>query len=228
MKEDLLVALAETREREADLEALCTEEPPDPSGRWRPLDHLAHIVWLRERDAKLIDAMRTGGDVPPHFEGDLSTAIYEATHELPAATVISRAHGSWDELLAAVEASSEEDLERPHPHRPERKLIDGSPGDHLGAHLMWVYLEAGDEKNAEAVQLWARDLSARLFDDPRSRGVASYNLGCFYARVRRPAEAAPLLREGFELSPDLKEWAQKDPDLDPIRDSRELTELLPT
>lgn len=228
MKEELLQALAETRNREGDLEALCTDEPPDPSGRWRPQDHLAHIAWLREREARVINAVRTGGDIPPDIEGDLSALIYEDTHRQTSSTVISNAQRSWDQLLAAIEAASEEDLAGPHPYRQHRKLIDGSPGDHLGAHLMWCYLEAGDEDAAESVQLWARDLSTRLFDDPRSRGVASYNLGCFYARVGRPAEAVPLLSEGFEHSPDLKEWAQKDPDLDPIRDSPEFKELLAT
>lgn len=228
MKQKLLEALAETRQREAELEALCTEEPPDPSGRWRPQDHLAHIAWLREREARVIDAIRTGGHIPPDVEGDLSALIYEDTHRQTASTVVSNTQRSWDLLLSAIEASSEEDLDGPHPYRRHRKLIDGSPGDHLGAHLMWVYLEAGDEKNAEAVQLWARDLSGRLFDDPRSRGVASYNLGCFYARVNRVSDAVPLLREGFEHSPDLKEWAQKDPDLDPIRESPEFKELLAT
>lgn len=226
MKQELLEALAETRQREADLEALCTEEPPDPSGRWRPQDHLAHLAWLREREAKMIEGVRTGGDIPPNVDGDLSAVIYEATREHAASTVIAKAQSSWDMLLAAIEASSEADLERQHPHRNGRKLVEGSPGDHLGAHLMWCYLEAGDEKAAEAVQLWARDMSTRLFDDPRSRGLASYNLGCFYARVNRPAEAVPLLREGFEHAPYLKEWAQNDPDLDPIRRDPGVIQLL--
>ena len=228
MKQELLEALADTRRREADLAALCTAEPPDPDGRWRAQDHLAHIAWLRDRDAQIIEAVRTGGEIPPHFEGDLSAEIYSATRDHTAATVIANAERSWDQILSAIGACAKEDLERPHPHRQDRKLIDGSPGDHLGAHLMWCYLEAGDDEAAEAVQLWARDLSNRLSDDPRSRGLASYNLGCFYARVGRVDDAVTLLREGFEGAPYLKEWAERDPDLDPIRESPELKELLAT
>ena len=228
IKRNLLDAVAESREREAGLEALCTDEAPDPSGRWRAQDHLAHLAWVRERDAKMLDAIRTGGEVPPEYEGDLSAAIYEWTHDQPAATVIANARRSWDLFETAIEACTDEDFERPHPYQQGRKLVDDSPGNHLGAHLMWVLLEAGDEKGAEAVQLWARDLSARLFTDARSRGVGSYNLACFYARVGRPADALPLLREGLEDAPDLKEWSLKDPDLDPIRDDPGVKELLAT
>ncbi|HEV2414998.1 MAG TPA: hypothetical protein VGX27_09320 [Candidatus Dormibacteraeota bacterium] len=226
MKQELLEALAETRQREADLGALVTEEPPDPSGRWRVQDHLSHLAWLREREARVIDAVRTGGDIPPDTGGDLSALIYEATHGETASTVIANSQRSWDLLQAAIEGCSEEDFSRPHPLREGRKLVDESPADHVGAHLMWAYLDAGDEKAAEAVQLWARDLSNRMFDDPRSRGVASYNVGCFYARVRRAGEAVPMLREGMELLPQLKEWAKQDPDLDPIRDDPRVIQLL--
>jgi len=109
-----------------------------------------------------------------------------------------------------------------------RKLVDGSPGDHLAAHLMWCHLEAGNERAAEAILLWARDLSSRTSSDPRTHAVGAYNLACFYARTGQAAEALPLLRESFEVAPDLKDWSHKDPDLDPIRDEPRIVELLGT
>ena len=66
IKRKLLDAVAEARQREADLEALCTNERPDPSGRWRAQDHLAHLAWVRERDAKMLDAVRSDGEIPPN------------------------------------------------------------------------------------------------------------------------------------------------------------------
>ena len=226
MKRKLLEALAETRAREADLEALCRDEPPDPSGRWRPADHLAHLAWWRARDASLIDAVRAGQEVPEDLGEGQNERIYEATRDRTTSTVIADARRSWDLIESVIASCSEEDLVRPHPHRQGRKLIDGSPGDHLGAHLMWCHLETGDERAAEAVQVWARDLSTRLSDDPHSRGIASYNLACYYARVGRVEDAVPLLRESFEGAPDLKEWSLKDPDLDPIRQDRLFGELV--
>ena len=217
-KDTLLAALAETRRKEGDLEALCTDAPVDPSGRWRAQDHLAHLAWSRQFSATVIDAVRTGKDVPPDVEDSHNDELYLATRDQSPATAIAGAHRAWDQYISVISACTEEDLQRPHPYQKDRKLVDGSPGDHLGAHLMWCFLEAGDEEGAEAIQLWARDLSTRTLDDPHSRGIATYNLACFYARVRRPEDAVPLLRESFVDAPDLKEWAVKDPDLDPIRE----------
>lgn len=225
MKSKMLEALAETRRKEGDLEALCADAPPDPSGRWRAQDHLAHMAWSRQREATVIEAVRSGDEIPPEGGESQGDEIYAATRDQTTATVIANAQRSWDRIVSVIEACSEKDLQGPHPHRKGRKLVDGSPGDHLGAHLMWYYLEAGDEKAAEAIQLWARDLSIRTFDDPYSRAVATYNMACFYARVARPADAVPLLRESLDGAPDLKEWSLKDPDLDPIRQDPLFVEL---
>ena len=228
MKENLRVALAETRLKEAELEDLCSDIPADPAGRWHPKDHLAHIAWHRDREARLIHAVRTHGELPPAVEEkDVNAEIYAATRDQPVAEVIVSARRSWDLLESAIEACTEEELQQPRPDGPPgRKLIDGSPGDHVATHLFWCHLEAGNEKAAEAVLLWARDLSSRTSSDPRTLAVGAYNLACFYARTGRPAEALPLLRESFEVAPDLKDWSHKDPDLDPIRSDPRIVELL--
>ena len=169
MKEKLRQALAETRQREGELEDLCSDIPADPAGRWHPKDHLAHIAWHRDRNARLIEAVRTGGELPRDVDEDVNTSIYAATRDQPVAEVIAAARRSWDLLESVIEACTEEEWERPRPYGPPgRKLVDGSPGDHLAAHLMWCQLEAGNEKAAEAVLLWARDLSSRTSSDPRA------------------------------------------------------------
>lgn len=225
MKETLLQAMRETSDKERELEALCVDAPADPAGRWTPKDHLAHLAGARERHARVIEAVVTAGAIPPRPE-NLSDVIYESTKDLPLADVIVQARGSWDLFFSAVESCTEADLEKPNPHFPARTLADGSPGDHLGAHLMWVYLEAGDIAGAESIQRWARDLSMRTQTDARSRAIADYNLACFYSRVGQPDEALPLLRAGIEGDPGLKEWSHKDPDLDPIRDDPRVVQLL--
>lgn len=227
MKEKLLRAMHETSEKERDLEALCVDAPADPSGRWSAKDHLAHMAGTRERHARVIAAVVAGTEVPPRTE-NLSDVIYASTKDLRVAEVIAQARRAWEHMLAAVESASEADLEKPNPHSPQRTLVDGSPGDHLGAHLMWVYLESGDTAGAESIQRWARDLSIRTQSDARSRAVADYNLACFYSRVGQPDEALPLLRAGIEGDPSLKEWSHQDPDLDPIRHDPRVKELLAT
>lgn len=225
MKEKMLQAMRETSEKERELEALCVDAPADPSGRWTPKDHLAHLAGARERHAAVIEAVVAGGAIPARPE-NLSDSIYASTKDLPLADVIAQARHAWDRTFSAVESCSEADLDKPNPHSPQRTLVDGSPGDHLGAHLMWVYLEAGDVARAEAIQRWARDMSMRTQTDARSLAIADYNLACFYSRVGQPDEALPLLRAGLEGNPGLKEWSRQDPDLDPIRDDPRVMQLL--
>jgi hypothetical protein len=226
-KEKLRQALAETRKKEQELVDLCADVPADPAGVWHPKDHLAHMAWHRDRNARLIDAVRTGTEPPAEEDDGVNERIYAATRDQSAAEVIAAAGRSWDRLEAAIEACTEQDLDRPRPDGPPgRKLIDGSPGDHVATHLFWVHIEAGNEKAALADLLWARDLSSRTSSDPRSQAVASYNLACYYARTGQAADAVPLLRESFEVDPGLKEWSHKDPDLDPIRDDPRIAELL--
>lgn len=227
MKEKFLQAQAETRQREAELIALISDTPPDPSGRWRPQDHLTHLASSREFEALLLEAVSAGGEVPPDRPDTHNDDEYLATRDQPAAAVIARAERSWDRLEKAIQAATDNDLAQPRPYEPRRrKFADLAPGDHFAAHLFWCHLDAGNEKAGEAILRWAQDLSSRTSTDPRNHAVGVYNLACFYARTARVEEAMPLLRESFEGAPDLKDWAHKDPDLDPIRDTPQMKELL--
>ena len=185
-----------------------------------------HLSWAREHHARVIEAVRAGGDIPPKLEDGWQDALYEATRDQPAAEVIAGAARSWDLFETVIDACTEEDLARPNPYDSGRKRVDGSPGDHLAAHVFWCHMEAGDERAAEAILLWARDLSARTSTDPRTHAIATYNLACLYARTGRPEGAVPLLRESFDGAPYLKEWSLKDPDLDAIRDDPGVVQLL--
>jgi hypothetical protein len=77
--------------------------------------------------------------------------------------------------------------------------------------------EHGDPGDAEATAVWAYTLESDLFPDPEDRAVADFNLACFYARNARVEEALPLLGSALRSQPDLRAWAQNDPDLAPIR-----------
>ena len=65
MKEKLLEVIASARAREQELADAATDEPTDPDGRWHAKDQLAHAAWWRERDGRLIKAVRTGASPPP-------------------------------------------------------------------------------------------------------------------------------------------------------------------
>lgn len=226
----MLESIEQGRAREAQLEALCVDAPPDPTGRWTAKDHLAHLAWWRDRNARLMNGVRTGAELPPPVEEDAQNdVVYKAGRDRPADDILAEARASWDRLTEAVDACSEADLMRPHPYAEDQALWESVPGNghaHLAHHLMFWYLESGDEASAENAQVWVRDLDSGPPATDRDRAYASYNLACFYGRVGRPGSALPLLRESFAGAPDLIDLARKDPDLDPIRSDKEVTALL--
>lgn len=230
MKEGLLATIEAARVREGELEALCVDAPADPGGRWNAKDHLAHASWWRSRNAKLLDAVRTGSALPPPLEDDPQNAeIYAATRDWPAARVKADAHASWNEVAAAVSACTDEDLARAHPYAagfPMWDAIAANAHRHLAQHLTFWHLEHGDEAKAEAAQIWAREVDDAAFPGQEPRASSAYNLACFYARLGRSGPALPLLREAFAGAPRLAEWARKDTDLDPIRDEPAIEQLL--
>jgi hypothetical protein len=176
-----------------------------------------------------VDSVRTGGEPPPQVDDDTQNAIiYAEYRDRPAAEILTAARQSWDRVAAAIEACSEDELMRPHPHGKDRTISDSGPANagHLGIHLMFWYRESGDDASAEAAMRWAYELEIAAPLDAKARAYASYNLACFYAVVGRAGEAVPLLRDSFDGAPELVDWAHKDADLDPIRGDREIASLL--
>jgi hypothetical protein len=213
----------EGRAREAELDALVVDEPADSGGRWHAKDHLAHLSWWRLRSAQTLDAVRTGGELPPTLPDDdnvTNAAVYAEVKDRPAVDVKADAAASWLALRDAVEASSEEDLARPHPREPGSQVWETVPGaaGHTGTHVWSWYLDIGDEKRAMEVARWSTDVEGRFFNTPGKLANSRYNLACVYARLGRADEAIPLLRQSFDARPELLVWARNDPDLDPIRE----------
>jgi hypothetical protein len=176
-----------------------------------------------------VNAVRIGGEPPPRVDDDTRNAlIYETYRDRPAAEILAGARDSWDHIAAAIEACSEDDLLKPHPQVKDQNLLDTGPanGGHLGLHLMFWHLEAGNEEAAEAAARWAYGLETDAAANGKARAYASYNLACFYGRVGRAGPALPLLRESFQDAPELLDLARTDPDLDPIRNDAELVALL--
>ena len=212
--------------------ALCTDVAHSPDGRWKAKDHLAHLAWWRSRNAALVEALRLGKEPPPSVNDDEQNAvIYADNRDRPLVEVAAQAAQSWERLSAAIAACSEDDLARPHPYATGFSMaetLSGNGHGHLAQHLMFWYLENGDEPRAEAIQKWVRDVDLAAADSDRRRAIATYNLACFYGRVARAGDALPLLRESFAGAPDLVTFAARDPDLDPIRTDERLVELLAT
>lgn len=231
MKEKLLRAVEEGRTREAELEALVVDQPANSDGTWNAKDHLAHLAWWRRRSANTLNAVRTGGELPPPVDDDdavTNAIIYGEIKDRPAADVKADARESWAALREAVEASSEADLSMPHPRFPNSQVWEVVPGavGHAGTHVWSWYLDVGDEERAEPVAKWALDLDGRFFKEPEQLADSRYNLACFYARIGKTDEALLLLRESFAAKPDLRDLARRDHDLDRIRDEPGFKEVV--
>jgi tetratricopeptide (TPR) repeat protein len=229
MKQELMQMLAAGRDREAELQGLCVDEPARTDGGWTAKDQLAHLVYWRLRNARLLEAVRSGGNLPSPVDDDEQNAIvYAENRDRPAADIKKDASASWTAMASFLESCDEGDLLKPHPYAPEYRLWETVAGDvdHLAAHFASFYLERGEAGRAEAAQRWAYGLARDAFGEPAPRADSAYNLGCFFARTGRAEEAVAMFRESFEAKPALKDHARQDPDLDSLRSHPELIRLL--
>lgn len=230
MKEKLRSLIDASRAKEVEvLVPHVDDREPDVPGRWTTKDVVAHMTSWREVAIGEINAVVTGSAVPEvSTDDDLENEkFYARLHHLPARTIIASAAESWDALAAAVDACTDEDLEKPrprHPNQPLRQAVIGNTYYHVAEHIGYWYSDQGNDAEAEKAALWSYDLSNNVFPEDRFRGAAEYNLGCLYAKRGESAKALHHLKRGFELRPDLKDWARSDSDLDRIR--AEVTELL--
>jgi hypothetical protein len=223
VKEKLLLAVDDARARESELVALVVDAPANADGSWNAKDHLAHVSWWRWRTARTMDAVRTGGELPPPTpdNDDVQNAIiYAEVRDRPAGEVKADAGRSWEALRNAIEASSEEDLAKQHPRQTESQIWEGVPSaiGHAGTHIWSLYLDIGDEARAMDAARWSAETEGRFFTKPEQLADSRYNLACVYARLGKADQALPLLRESFAAKPELLVWARKDRDLDPIRE----------
>ena len=129
------------------------------------------------------------------------------------------ARTSYAELARAIEDCTDEELLRKREGRDGLvwEVVPPNGHLHLGEHLAFWHQAHGDEPAAEASQLWMLGVHEAAFSEAPERAFGAYNLGCYYAKLGRSADAVPHLARSFELHPDLKAWALKDKDLDRIR-----------
>lgn len=223
MKEKLLRAVDDGRERERELEAMVVDEPANADGSWNAKDHLAHLSWWRRRSVQTLHAVRTGSELPPPISDDdavTNAAIYAEVKDRPAADVKADARESWSALRKAVEESSEDDLAKQHPRFPDSQVWEAVPGavGHAGTHLWSWYLDIGDENRGMDAARWTSDLEAGFFSTADKLAESRYNLACVYARLGKADDALPLLRASFAAKPELSDLARRDHDLDRIRE----------
>ena len=229
LRKGILLTLVASLEREREIEELCDDARPTDSSQWTAKDHLAHLTHWRRYATGVLAAVHLGD--PPPTAGDVDAVnaeVYAANRDRSADDVKKGAHDSYEELVRALDDCSDEELVRAREGSElvAWEVIPPNGHLHLGEHLAFWHEAHGSAQAAESAQRWMLETHESAFTDPRSRAFGAYNLASYYARNGRGADALPHLKRSFELHPDLKEWAQKDRDLDRIREEPAIRAIL--
>ena len=228
VKPRLLDLLGRCRAIEQAFIAQLSEAERAASGtpeHWAVKDHLVHVTfWRQETVDRLTKTAR--GETPNVIEDfqPFNEQTFERERLTPWAQVMAETEQAHEDLSAAVQGSADADLTDPD-RVPWRKgeplwwMVLGNGFEHPHEHYAALRVERGDLAGATAMQ---RDMVATieaLFPDTERPALALYNLGCFFAKTGRPAEAIEALRESLRRAPQLVEWSKQDGDLDSLRDA---------
>ena len=229
LRDRLLQTVESAREQERFFVEHSDDQPSRVPGRWTAKDHVAHLTSWREHAADVLEAEHRGEEHVEDFDVDARNAeTYARTNRMPARDVIDAQGRSYDRLVAAIAACSEDSLRAQRQGRPGPvwKVVPGNGHFHVGQHLMQWHLEQGDSEAAERAADWVHGLDL-LFDDPRSQAEANYNLACFRVRFGHEDEAVELLRQSLETDDGaLRAWAREDGDLASLRSRPDVQALL--
>jgi tetratricopeptide (TPR) repeat protein len=226
----LLTLIDRTRELERTLADFFDANARAATGTvavWAPKDHFVHIAVWQAYQARRLEAI--GADTPPAQPGSNDEVFLEHRDE-PWDTAWANAMRALDDNAAAIARTSEDDLTHPDrfPWLNGRSFVSTAISNvylHPIEHLVQMHEERGDDAAAEQVQLESVATMNRLFGKGEEYANAVYNLGCFYAKRGRSADAIAQVGEALAVNPKLTAWSKEDGDLDSLRDLPEFQAL---
>jgi hypothetical protein len=233
LKEKTLALMNDMRKELDELVSVLDDRSKNEIGsmeQWSARDMLAHLAfWGRHFNEQLEKAM-AGEPVP--MAGD----YYEILND---GVLMRNLNRSFDEvhreeedafnktinLLTSMDADDLAEAGK-YEYLNDRSLIDralGTEGWHVLSHLSEYYAKRGGLMKAEVLQTSYTD---ELKEFPGWKANAFYNLACFYSLNGIKEKAYENLEIAFKERPELKEWAQKDPDMQPICEEAEFKALM--
>jgi len=200
--------------------------------RWAAAPTIAHNTEFKAQQRERITAV-LAGCAPPAF-GEIdhrSSAVYRGYAARSGVVLMGESRRVTASLIDGVAALADDDLVDPSRHpwlngRPLWLQIVVRGFWHPAGHVADYYLGHGEQ--ARAVALQQHMLAAtRYLDAPTSvAGMAAYSLACAQAVAGSTEDAARTLAEAIALNPDVRANADRDPDLESLRGSGQLTAIL--
>jgi hypothetical protein len=224
LHDDLVEMLRAMRRAERDIFGALdpsVRDAPIRPGDWSPKDHQAHLTAWKARQARRFAAARQGIEIP---------AVHDSaeTDELNAEIQASRADWDWDAVGAEADRVSEQLESEIRETDPDliggsERLLAGTLGNgafHAMTHFGWlVDAEIGVDGDRVSEYVGEVEGLVRASRLPRSeQGAGIYNAACYRALHGQVDEARELLREAFQLDPELVAWSKQDHDLIAVRD----------
>ena len=223
LKEKMLKLFGAMREElDQMIEGLSDEEKKKygSMAQWSAKDMLAHLAFWGSHFNEQVQKAQAGEHVP--MEGDyyeiLNDAVLIRNQEKHYDPARSEEQAAYDQTIRLLEAIDPDDLNDPNylEFTNNRPLIDRALGTecwHVLSHLSDYYAGQGNLEKAEDLQVSFTEI---LKSFPGWKANAFYNLACFYSLHGMKEKAFKNLEAAFKERPELKDWAQKDPDIRPI------------
>jgi len=210
-----------------------TDEEKNARGfmaQWSVKDMLAHLAFWGSHFNEQITKAQAGETVP--LAGDyyeiLNDGVLLRNLDTPFESTRAEEQAAYEETMRILEGIDADDLNDPKylEFLNNRPLVDRALGTecwHVLSHISDYHVKKGDLHKAEDLQVSATE---KLQDFPGWRANAVYNLACFYSLHGMKEKAYQNLEIACQERPELKEWAQKDPDMKPICEEVEFKALV--
>jgi hypothetical protein len=193
---------------------------------WAAVPLVAHNNQFKDQQAERIRCLLEQRVPPAYGEIDhASEQVYQGYRAQPRNAVLAASREISARLIDGTWVLPDEDLLDPARHA----WLNGRllwlqivvrgfwhPTGHLGDY----YLAHGQAGRAVAMQAQALATARYLGAPAAAAGMAGYNLACAQARADQPDQAATTLAEAVAANPDLRANADRDPDLEVLREVR--------
>jgi len=194
--------------------------------RWAAVPLVAHNNQFKDQQAERIRCLLEHRVPPAYGEIDhASEQVYQGYRAQPREAVLAASREISARLIDGTWVLPDEDLLDPARHA----WLNGRllwlqivvrgfwhPTGHLGDY----YLARGQAGRAVAMQAQALATARYLEAPAAAAGMAAYNLACAQARAGQLDQAARTLAEAIAANPDLRANANRDPDLEVLREVR--------